>query len=123
MSNQPNKPLSPGYTLFLFFAVAVYSLSGFFTKLASEYDFLSFPYLCCLFGVIVVLGIYAVLWQIVLKKVQLSQAYLFRSLGVIYGLAIAYFAFGETVTLQNIIGCVLVMCGLAILSQAKAAIP
>ena len=119
MSNLPNKPLSSGYILFLCFAIAVYSISGFFTKLASGYDFLSVPYLGCLVGAVIVLGIYAVIWQIALKKVPLSQAYLFRSMGVIYGLAIAYFVFGETVTLQNLVGCGLVMCGLAILSQTN----
>ncbi len=53
--------LSVRNILFLCFAVAVYSASGLFTKLASRYDFLSFPYLLCLGGVVLVLGTYAIL--------------------------------------------------------------
>lgn len=105
--------------LFLVFSVAVYSSAGFFSKLASSYDFLSLPYLCCLGGVIVVLGIYAVLWQMALKRVPLNQAYLFRSLGVVFGLAMAYLAFHESISWQNLLGAAVVLCGLLILLSEK----
>lgn len=108
-----------GNALFLAFAVAVYSSSGFFTKLASQFEFISINYILCLFGVVVVLGTYAVLWQIALKRVNLNQAYLFRSLGLIYGLCIAYFAFHESVLWQNILGALIVLSGLLILLNEK----
>ena len=105
--------------LFLTFAVAIYSSAGFFSKLASGYDFLSLPYICCLVGVIIVLGVYAVLWQIALKRVPLNQAYLFRSLGVVFGLAIAFLAFYESISWQNLLGAAIVLCGLLILLSEK----
>lgn len=104
---------------FLTFAVAVYSSAGFFSKLASRYDFLSLPYICCLAGVVFVLGIYAVLWQMALKRVPLNQAYLFRSLGLVFGLAIAYSVFHESISLQNLLGAAIVLCGLLILLSSK----
>lgn len=105
--------------LFLTFAVAVYSLAGFFSKLASRYDFLSLPYICSLSGVVFVLGIYAILWQIALKRVPLNQAYLFRSLGLVFGLVIAYMIFHESISLQNLLGAAIVLCGLLILLSSK----
>ena len=105
--------------LFLAFAVAIYSSAGFFSKLASGYDFLSLPYISCLGGVVIVLGIYAVLWQMALKHVPLNQAYLFRSLGVVFGLAIAYMAFHESISWQNLLGAAIVLCGLLILLSEK----
>ena len=111
--------LSVRNILFLCFAVAVYSASGFFSKMASRYDFLSFPYLLCLGGVVLVLGTYAILWQMALKKVPLNKAYLFRSLGVVYGLAIAYFVFQETITWGNLLGGGIVLGGLLILMGEK----
>lgn len=111
--------LSVRNILFLSFAVAVYSVSGLFSKMASRYDFLSFPYLLCLGGVILVLGIYAILWQMALKKVPLNKAYLFRSLGVVYGLAIAFFVFQETITWNNVLGGGIVVCGLLFLLDDK----
>ena len=104
------------YVLFLIFAVAVYSTSNFFTKQASNYEFMSHVYILCLCGVVGVLACYAVLWQMALKKVTLSQAYPFRSLSVVFGLAIAYFAFREVVTWQNLLGCIIVLTGLLIIS-------
>lgn len=111
--------LSVRNILFLCFAVAVYSASGLFTKLASRYDFLSFSYLLCLGGVVLVLGTYAILWQMALKEVPLNKAYLFRSLGVVYGLAIAYFVFQETITWNNVLGGGIVVCGLLFLLDDK----
>ena len=105
--------------LFLTFSVSVYSSAAFFSKLASGCDFLSLPYICCLAGVVIVLGIYAVLWQMALKCVPLNQAYLFRSLGVVFGLAIAYFAFHESISWQNLLGASIVLCGLIILLSEK----
>lgn len=104
---------------FLVFSVAVYSFAGFFSKLASGYDFLSLPYISCLCGVVFVLGVYAVLWQMALKRVPLNQAYLFRSLGVVFGLAIAYFAFHESISWQNLLGAAIVLFGLLVLLSEK----
>ena len=106
---------------FMCFAVAVYSASGVFSKIASKHDFLSFPYLLCLGGVLGVLGSYAILWQMVLKKVPLNKAYIFRSLGVVYGLAIAYFAFHESITWGNLLGGGIVLGGLLVLMTEKTA--
>lgn len=111
------RTISYGNVALLCIAVAIYSLSGLFSKTASFYDFLSLYYLLCLLGVIAVLGIYAILWQVALKKVSLNIAYLFKSFGLVFGLLIAYFAFGEDISLQNIIGCGLVMSGLMIIAR------
>ncbi len=105
--------------LLLCVAVAIYSLSGFFSKAASYYDFLSPIYTLCLVAVVGVLGVYAILWQMILKRVPLSVAYPFRSLGVVYGLAIAGFVFHEPITWQNILGGAIVMLGLFIMTTGK----
>ena len=105
--------------LFLTFAVAVYSASCLFSKSASIHEFLSVPFICCLCGVILILGIYAILWQIALKKVPLNQAYPFRSLGVVYGLSIAGLVFHETITLFNLLGSGLVIVGLLVITTSK----
>lgn len=111
--------LSVRNILFLCFAVAVYSASGIFSKIASRCDFLSLSYLLCLGGVVFVLGFYALYWQMVLKRVPLSLAYPFRSLGVVYGLAIACFVFNESITWGNLLGGGIVLGGLLVLMTEK----
>ena len=56
-----------------------------------------------------------------LKKVPLNKAYLFRSLGVVYGLAIAYFVFRESITWGNLLGGGIVLGGLLVLMSEKPA--
>lgn len=112
-------PISLGMMLFLCLVVAIYSMAGFFTKLASSYEVLSIPYFCCLIGALFVLFLYAVLWQFALKRVSLNRAYLFRSLGLVYGLVIACFVFHEDITIQNLLGGAIVLCGLLLLMGEK----
>lgn len=52
----------------MYAAFFIYSLSVVFAKLASRLTPLSLPYLLCLGGIIAVMGIYAVLWQQVLRN-------------------------------------------------------
>lgn len=114
-----SQSLSFHKSIFLCLAVAIYSTSSVFSKLASGYEFLSLSYLVCLGGVVSMLGVYAVLWQIALKRIPLNQAYLFRSLGLVYGLCIAHFIFNEKITVQNIGGCCLVLTGMLLLLSKK----
>lgn len=119
METKKDNSLTLKYTIFLVIAVAVYSLSGFFSKKAALEEFLSLQYIVYFLGGVFVLGVYAVMWQIALKKVPLNRAYMFRSLGVVYGLTIAYFFFGESVSLQNLIGGALVISAVLIISIEK----
>ena len=92
------------------------SSSGVFLKLASMYDFLSFQYVIYFFLTIVVMGVYAVLWQKVLKLIPLNKAYLYKSSGIAISLMYAYIIFGENITVNNICGTVMIVIGIIILS-------
>lgn len=108
-----------GSFLLLIFAVNLYATSGYFSKMSSFHSFLSLPYILYFVCVVAVLGAYAVLWQLTLKRMPLSLAYPFKAFGIVVGLAIAYFAFDEALTWQNIIGSLLVISGLVIMSTGK----
>ena len=64
----------------------IYSLANIFAKLASGRQFLSL-YFVLFYGLeIVVLGVYAILWQQVIKKIDLSVAYMKISVVIpVYG--------------------------------------
>ena len=55
--------------------ILIYSLGGICSKTAASKDFLSFEWILFYGLVLLSLGIYAVLWQQVLKKVNLNVAY------------------------------------------------
>ena len=63
----------------------IYTTSGVFSKLASQREFLSPGYIAFLGCTVGVLGIYAVLWQQIIKRMDVSLAYMFKGTGVVFG--------------------------------------
>ena len=49
--------------------LAVFSLSGIMSKLAAQFPFMSTGFVLCYGGMIVVLGVYAIGWQQVIKRI------------------------------------------------------
>jgi len=102
------------YYLLLAVAFLIYSATGILTKLASAEPFLSARYLILFSGVLCAMGIYAILWQIVLKKIPLTNAYLFKSMTVLFTLFFAWMIFGESVTWKNILGAFFIIAGICV---------
>lgn len=96
----------------------IYSLSSFFSKLASRYDLISLSYILCFSGIIIVLGVYAILWQQVLKKIELSVAMAFKPLCLIFSVLWSIIFFSEKLSLKIIIGIAFVIIGIVIISRS-----
>ena len=96
----------------------VYASTSIFTKMASRQEMLSWPYLFWIAGAIGVMGVYALLWQQVLKRIELSTAYMFKGTGLIFGLLIAWALLGEQITSNNIIGAAIIIIGIALFAKA-----
>lgn len=103
----------------LLFSFLIYSCTGIFSKLASQKAFLSIPYILYFGCVIVTLGLYAVLWQKVLSFMPLNKAFLCKSICIVFTLGISYWMFAETITLNNILGAIIIIFGLVVLAWKK----
>ena len=102
--------------LFLQGIIIIYTLSGVAGKYASGYKFLSFGFIL-IYGVeILILGVYAILWQQIIKRFDLSVAYANRSLALLWSMLWAVILFGEKVTVQNLIGAAVVIAGTMIVN-------
>jgi hypothetical protein len=64
--------------------------------------------------VLVLLGVYAIGWQQVIKRMPLSSAYANRAVTVIWGLFWGVVLFGESITPGKIIGALLIVAGIAL---------
>ena len=62
--------------------------------------------------VVVILGIYAIIWQQVLKRIELTTAYMFKGTSLIFVLLFSALIFNETITLWNIVGASLIVGGI-----------
>ena len=98
-------------------SIMFYTLSGVAGKFASAHGFLSLPFIL-LYGVeIFILGVYAIVWQQIIKRVDLSVAYANRSLSLLWSMLWSALIFKETISLQNIIGIVVVICGVMLVNS------
>jgi len=104
--------------IFLHILLFVFSFCSVFSKLAAGYEFLSLEF-CLFYGIsIIVLGIYALLWQQILKKFTLTTAFLNKSITIIWGIIWGALFFGEAVKVQMIIGAIIVFIGVSLVVMA-----
>lgn len=101
--------------ILLYACFLIYSASTICAKLASRqdkpFDVMIFVGLevCCL-------GIYAVVWQQVLKRFMLITAMSSKGIVVIFNLIWSVILFQETVTISNMIGAVIIIGGIWMVS-------
>lgn len=96
----------------------VYACTSICTKMASRQEMLSWPYLFWIAGAIGVMGIYALLWQQVIARMPISTAYMFKGTSLIFVLLISALLFGEAITLNNVIGAVIIIIGIILFAKA-----
>lgn len=95
----------------------LYACVTIFTKYASQHEFLSVAYCLGLAGAIGVMGAYAIGWQQVLKRVELSTAYMFKGTSLIFVMLLAWILFSEQITLNNIIGACVIVIGIVLYAK------
>lgn len=96
-----------------------YSTVSIATKFTSMQEMLSLRYFVGLAITVLIMGLYAVLWQQILKKVDITLAYMFKATGVIYVLLYSAFLFNEGVTSWNIIGASIIIIGILLFVKAN----
>lgn len=106
------KNTSLKYIILLQAAVILYTCTDIAAKLASNYPFLSIGFVLCYGGEIFLLGIYAICWQQIIKKVDISVAYSNRAAAIFWSTLWAAAIFREHVSVQNIIGISIIFAGI-----------
>lgn len=94
------------------FALLFYSGSSLCIKLASNYPALSVPFVIYYGVSVLILMSYAVLWQLILKRVDLSKAYAMKPLTMILSMLWGVFLFQESITWNMIVGAVIILFGI-----------
>ncbi len=96
----------------------LYACVGICTKKAALQSPMSWWYWLWFAGAVAVIGIYAMLWQQVLKRIELGTAYMFKGTSLIFTMLIAALLFGEAITVPNIIGSVIIIVGIVFLARS-----
>ena len=91
---------------------AVYSLTSVLGKYAAGEDGVTLRFVA-LYGLsLTLMGVYAIGWQQVIKRIPLMVAYANKAVVVLWGLIWGVLLFGEAVTAGKLIGMAMVMAGI-----------
>lgn len=96
----------------------VYACTYICMKKASGFEFLSSAYILWTVGAVVIMGVYALLWQQILARTPLSSAYMFKGTSLIFVLLLSALLLGEGITTKNIIGSVIIVSGIFLYARS-----
>lgn len=95
----------------------LYACTSVFSRSAAACDFLSWQYCLWFAGAVGVMGLYAICWQQVLKRIELSTAYMFKGTSLIFVMLLAWLLFGEQITFNNILGACVIITGITLYAK------
>ena len=96
--------------------VLVYTFSSVVAKYASGAELFSFSFFLFYGMEIAILGVYAILWQQIIKRFDLSVAYANRAMAILWSALWAIILFGESLGIKQILGIMLVVLGTVIVN-------
>lgn len=114
-SNQ-NKNSGVGKILCVLGTYLLYSLTSVMSKLAAQCG-LSVKFFLTLTLLIGVMGIYALIYQQLIKRMDLSDVYAFKGVVVIYNLIWAVTIFGEEISIWNLTGSIIILFGIFLVGK------
>jgi drug/metabolite transporter (DMT)-like permease len=97
--------------------VILYTTSGICSKMTSNYPAFSLMWLVWIGLEVVALGMYAVFWQQIIKRVDLSVAYANRAFAIFWSTLWAVILFREKITPANAIGIVVIFLGIQLVNK------
>lgn len=107
--------------LLLHLLLIFYSFSGIFSKLAGKYDFMSSGFIIYYGLMVLILAVYAIGWQQIIKKLPLTAAFANKAVTVVWGAIWGVIVFNEKISINRLIGIALVVGGIVLyaLSDVK----
>ena len=96
--------------------VVIYTLSSVVAKLATGKELFSFSFFLFYGLEIAILGVYAILWQQMIKRFDLSIAYANRAMALLWSALWAVLLFHEGLGPKQVAGIVLVILGTVIVN-------
>lgn len=97
----------------------IYSINSVVAKFASAQEPFSLNFIL-LYGLeLCVLGVYAILWQQLIKRMELSVAYSNKAVVLLWAMVFGALLFKEQITLTKVAGILLVIIGIVVLNSEE----
>jgi len=101
--------------MLLYAAFFLYSFLFVIAKHAGIYPLLSWPAFLLYFSCFFVMGLYAILWQQILKWFPLTVAYVNRAVTIPLGMLWGMLLFGEIIKWNMLLGAAVIVCGILLM--------
>lgn len=98
--------------LLLHFSLFLYSFVAVFSKMAGKQELFSIQFYIYIIVSLVLLGVYAIFWQFVLRKFPLSIAFANKAITIIWGIVLGRIIFSEKITINMVVGAVIIVFGI-----------
>lgn len=99
----------------VFFIVGI---GGVASKMAATYPAFSLPFLGCYAVYLGTLGVYAIAWVQVLKRVPLITAFCNKAITIVWSMLFGWLIFDEIITIKSVISAVIVIVGVILVVTA-----
>lgn len=96
-----------------------YSLSSVLSKLAAGQPFLSLSFCLYYGGMFLILVLYAVGWQQILKRLPLTVAFANKAVTLVWSMVFGALLFHEQIRPNQLIGCALAVLGVVLFVQPE----
>ncbi len=96
----------------------VVALGGVASKMAAMYPAFSFPFLAYYALYLGTLGVYAIAWVQVLKRVPLITAFCNKAITIVWSMLFGWLVFNETITLKSVFSAGVVILGVILVVTA-----
>ncbi len=101
--------------LILLLLSLLYSIITVIMKVISSYPQMGVEWILGYCFILFLFFLYAIFWQQILKRVTLVTAYVFKSSCIIFTVLLSMLFFGETISLTNILGCLIIISGIVLM--------
>lgn len=103
---------------FLHVLLLLYSLGGIFTKEAGKCEFLSWKFILCYVGLLFILGVYALGWQQIIKRIPLTTAFANKAVTILWGIILGALCYHEEISIGKLVGAFIVVVGVIMYTSA-----
>lgn len=100
--------------ILLHLVLLIYAATSLLSKHASGYPMESIAFVVIYGLIILLLAVYALLWQQVLKKIPLNIAFANKAITVVWGMIFGALILNEAITIKMIFGSVLIISGICL---------
>ncbi len=115
---QSSKSVKIKFFIILHASILMLSFGEVCAKMAGKKEMLSLEFFFFYGLFILLLGIYAIVWQQIIKRLPLNTAYCDKAVNVIWGMLLGTIIFGEQIRWNMILGAAVVIIGVVLVVKS-----